>query len=271
MVKKIFLCLCFSGIIFANSVTYSIISILGPHEFQRNERFIQRIFAKEDNFLDGKGNPNLYKISQNLKTNGLLNLTFGAPKELLVKFEVKENPLIFMNALYEVLRAMGYYYYLVKQSQIDEKGYQFTLSMNTEYAIDPVILQEKLQEFGYEATLIEKINLQEWKYSFKNLEFNYPKAVQLPLNEIKFMANLGGEYWYMCDGGNKLVLESANGVKWFPKIVFFDQSMNILEVKDTKESVQRLEITLPKEAKFVKVSDTFLPINIKNGINVIMQ
>ncbi|PZT48737.1 hypothetical protein B6S12_02525 [Helicobacter valdiviensis] len=271
MVKKLFLILFCSGIVFANSVTYSIISILGPQEFQRNERFINKVFAKEENFLNGKGEPNLYKISQALKANGLLSLTFGVPKELLVEFEIKENPLVFMNALYEVLRAMGYYYYLIKESQIDEKGYRFILSMNTEYAIDPVILQEKLKEYGYEANLIERKSLQEWKYSFKNVEFKYPKATQLLLNESKFMANLAGEYWYQCEGGNKLILESANGAKWFPKIVFFDKFMNIIEVEETKESVQKLEVTLPKEVKFIKVSDTFLPINIKNGLNVIMQ
>ncbi len=162
MVIKVILTLLLGvGILFANpkSVDYQIISLLGVQDYKINQKLIQRLFKNPLEFMDEVGNPNIYKISQVLKQNGLLKLAFASPMELEVSFEIAGNPMAFTSALYDILGTMGYYYFFVKQSVLDNYSYKFVLSMNTEYAIDPILLQERLKEYGYMALKIERTNL----------------------------------------------------------------------------------------------------------------
>ncbi|WP_104721414.1 hypothetical protein [Helicobacter mesocricetorum] len=272
MVVKIVLTLLLGvGILFANpkSVDYHIIALLGVQDYKINQKFIQRLFKNQSEFMDGDGNPNVYKISQVLKQNGLLKLVFASPMELEISFEIAGNPMAFTSALYDILGTMGYYYFLVKQSALDDKSYKFILSMDTEYAIDPVLLQERLREYGYMALKIEKQSLGQWVYEIKEEKFQYPKAVLLNPNEKREQANLSGEYWYRVSQANTLGIASSNGILWYPKIVFFDSSLRVLEIFSQEvKAVQEIKIKIPKDTAFIKISDIYLPLTIKNGLVV---
>ncbi|MDE5603214.1 MAG: hypothetical protein K2I71_04770, partial [Helicobacter sp.] len=116
MVIKVILALSLSvGFLFADSksIDYQIISLLGVQDYKINQKFIQRLFNNSSEFMDGAGNPDIYKISQVLKQNGLLKLAFASPMELEVSFEIVGNPMAFTTALYDILNTMGYYYFLI--------------------------------------------------------------------------------------------------------------------------------------------------------------
>lgn len=267
----------FSGTLFAqasmqNPIDYRVMQLLGVEDYRINQKFIQRLFSDQGYFLDGKGQPDLYKISKTLKQNGLLKLAFKQPMELEISFVIEENPQTFVSVLYDVLDAMGYYYFLVKQSLLDEKKFKFILSMNTEYAIDPVLLQEKLREYGYGVQGVERTNLSQWNYQIALLlEFKYPKASALVFNELNHKANLKGEYWYSIENGQELEIKSSNNVVWYPKIVFYDESLNILEIVSSQKLMRQIQKEIPKNTKFIKITDTYLPITIKNGLDVVLQ
>ncbi|MCI5968225.1 hypothetical protein [Helicobacter sp.] len=267
--------LLFSSFLFAqaqilqNPVDYKVMQLLGVKEYRINQKFIQRLFDNQGYFLDETGQPDLYKISKTLKQNGLLKLTFDEPMELEIAFVVQDNPQAFVSALYDVLDAMGYYYFLVKQSLLDERQFKFVLSMNTEYAIDPMLLQEKLSEYGYRVQSIERTNLFQWNYQIGLLDFKYPKASALVLNEPQRKANLQGEYWYSVENGKEIGIKSSK--EWYPKIVFYDKEFNVLEIISSAKLMRGIQTTLPKNTKFIKVTDSYLPITIKNGLEVVLQ
>ncbi|MDE5602326.1 MAG: hypothetical protein K2I71_00160, partial [Helicobacter sp.] len=157
----------------------------------------------------------------------------------------------------------------IKQSMLDNKSYKFILSMNTEYAIDPVLLQELLKGYGYVALKIEKRSLAQWVYEVKENKFQYPKAILLNPNEKREQANLSGEYWYEVSESNTLEIASSNGILWYPKIVFFDSHLRILEISSQEvKAVQAIKIKIPKGTVFIKISDIYLPLTIKNGLIV---
>ncbi|MDE5925298.1 MAG: hypothetical protein K2N75_06075 [Helicobacter sp.] len=254
-----------------NPIDYKVAQLLGVQEYKTNQKFIQRLFSNQGYFLDNKGQPDLYKISQTLKQNGLLKLTFKQPMELEVTFSVKENPTTFTNVLYDILNEMGYYYFLLKESVLNEQQFKFILSMNTEYAIDPTLLQEKLYDYGYKVLNIERSQVYQWNYTITNTTFQYPKATKLTTNETNRKANLKGEYWYQIDKGNRLEVKSSNGILWYPKLIFFDKNLNILEIISNQKSSQTFQKEIPKGAMFVKITDTFLPITTKNGLDVTLK
>ncbi|MBX7490707.1 hypothetical protein K4G58_05015 [Helicobacter sp. Faydin-H64] len=257
--------------ILQNPVDYKVMQLLGVEDYKINQKFIQRLFNNQGYFLDGKGQPDLYKISRTLKQNGLLKLTFKKPMELEIAFVVQNDPKTFVSALYDVLEAMGYYYFLVKQSLLDEKQFKFVLSMNTEYAIDPTLLQEKLSEYGYSVQSIERTSISQWSYHVVLFDFKYPKASALSLNEPHYKASLKGEYWYSINKGEKLDVKSSNNIAWYPKIIFYDEELNVLEIVSSSKLMREIQKTIPKNTKFIKITDTYLPITTKNGLVVVLQ
>ncbi|MCI5632157.1 hypothetical protein [Helicobacter sp.] len=255
-----------------NPVDYRIMQLLGAESYKVNQKFIDRLFSNQGYFLDKQGQPDLYKISKTLKQNGLLGLKFKQPMELEIAFVIDENPQTFVSVLYDVLDTMGYYYFLVKQSLLQEKQFKFVLSMNTEYAIDPTLLQERLTEYGYKVQSIERTNISQWNYAVAEMQnLKYPKAIVLTPNEMHFSANLRGEYWYVVAGGKKLDVKSSNNIAWYPKIVFFDAQLNVIEIVSSEKLMREIQKEIPKGAKFVKIVDNYLPITTKNGLEVVMQ
>ncbi|WP_290881120.1 hypothetical protein [Helicobacter sp.] len=254
-----------------NPIDYKVMQLLGVQEYKTNQKFIQRLFSNQGYFLNDAKQPDLYKISNTLKQNGLLKLTFKQPMELEVSFTVSENPATFTSILYDILNEMGYYYFLLKESLLEEQKFKFILSMNTEYAIDPTLLQEKLYHYGYRVQSIERSSIHQWNYTITNNTFQYPKATKLTTNETNHKANLKGEYWYQVEQGKRLEVKSSNGVLWYPKLIFFDKNLNILEITSSQKSSQTIQKEIPKGAMFVKITDTYLPITTKNGLDVMLK
>lgn len=254
-----------------NPIDYKVMQLLGVQEYKTNQKFIQRLFSNQGYFLDNAKQPDLYKISQTLKQNGLLKLTFKQPMELEVSFSINENPATFTSVLYDILNEMGYYYFLLKESSLEEQKFKFILSMNTEYAIDPTLLQEKLFHYGYRVQSIERSSIHQWNYTITNSAFQYPKATKLTTNEPNHKANLKGEYWYQIEQGSRLEVKSSNGILWYPKLIFFDKNLNILEITSSQKSSQIIQKEIPKGAMFAKITDTYLPITTKNGLDVTLK
>ena len=267
----IFLRCAFGEVALQNPVDYRVMQLLGAESYKVNQKFIDRLFSNQGYFLDKQGQPDLYKISKTLKQNGLLGLKFKQPMELEIAFVVDENPQTFVSVLYDVLDAMGYYYFLVKQGLLQEKQFKFVLSMNTEYAIDPTLLQEKLAEYGYKVQSIERTNVSQWNYAVTMQNLKYPKAIALEPNKMNHSASLRGEYWYMIAGGKTLNVKSSGNVAWYPKLVFFDAQLNVVEITGSEKLMREIQKEIPKGAKFVKVVDNYLPITTKNGLEVVMQ
>lgn len=254
-----------------NPIDYKVMQLLGVQEYKTNQKFIQRLFSNQGYYLSDAKQPDLYKISNTLKQNGLLKLTFKQPMELEISFSVSENPATFTSVLYDVLNEMGYYYFLLKESSLEEQKFKFILSMNTEYAIDPTLLQEKLHHYGYRVQSIERSSIHQWNYTITNHTFQYPKATKLTTNETNHKANLKGEYWYQIEQGKRLEVKSSNGILWYPKLIFFDKNLNILEITSSQKSSQAIQKEIPKGAMFVKITDTYLPITTKNGLDVMLK
>ena len=271
MVRKVFFLLIFASGLFANSIDFAIISMLGGKEFKENQKFIQRLFVKKQYFSDENGNPNLYKIAKTLKANGLLKLSFSGVKELEISFQLQGNPASFVNVLYNSLNAMGYYYFMTKQSTLEKGDYQVVLSMNTEYAVDPVLFQENLRKYGYKVTNIEKQDLTHWKYTLIEQNFKYPKATLLELNTENSDTNLGGEYWYKINTGTKLELNSAYNKNWYPKIVFYNGNLEILGIYLHEKLTKNLSVEIPENTVYIKITDMFVPANIKGGLSVVLK
>lgn len=271
MVKRLSYFIVFiSSLAFGNSIDYAVISLLGGQEFKENQKFIQRLFVKEQNFTDENGNANIYKVAKTLKANGLLKLSFQGPKELEASFFVEGNPATFVNVLHNVLNAMGYYYFMTKKSVLENGDYSFTLAMNTEYAIDPVLLFENLNKYGYKITNIQKQSLTQWDYQIIEQGFKYPKAMNLELDSLKNDLNLSGEYWYKINTGKSLEINSPYKT-WYPKIAFYNGNLELIDIVLEEKAMKKFIVEIPQNVVYIKITDKYVPSNVKGGLSVMLK
>ena len=151
---------------------------------------------------------------------------------------------------------------------LEDEKYHFVLSMNTEYAVDPVLLQERLLAYGYHISKIEKRNINQWVYEVWQGDFQYPKAILLTINETNNHANPKGEYWYKIQEGKNISFASVGGVSWYPKIVFFDKNLKIINIVSSQDSMREINLKIPENTSFIKVSDTRSNVRLDKYLKV---
>ena len=66
----------------------------------------------------------------------------------MLNFETNGAALFFVKIMGDTLRNIGYYRYVTQESNLQSKRFKWTISLNSEYATDPIILQRELLKSG---------------------------------------------------------------------------------------------------------------------------
>ena len=93
MLKKIFLffTIVFTVIVNANSLDDKIENLLGSSEYKIHYKLLNLLFKDQENFYNAK-KLKLINILAVLKSNGLLKLKYEKPRELVIEFNISDDP-----------------------------------------------------------------------------------------------------------------------------------------------------------------------------------
>ena len=276
MVKIFSIFLLLSTLVFAqnifvenlNEVKSPIVSkvktFLSEESFNKNKEYIKIIFSPESDYYV-KNRVDVVKIAKTLKENGLLNLFFDKPQELRLSFKTSGYPLFFVKIMGDTLRNIGYYRYVTTESNLDISEFRWDISLNSEYATDPHILQQELEKSGCLITDIKRVSKNYWSYSIDiNNGFLNVKALEDSV-EMSLKRSLYA-HWLNVSNVKNINIKSSLKNKWYPHIVFYDKELHILKVikEDTKTSSFYVEV--PKSAKYIKITDMYTLKNIKDDL-----
>lgn len=95
----------------------------------------------------------------------------------------------------------------------------------------------------------------------KNLFFKvngtsgYWNATPLPADEGIELKKSASAQWFQVEGGQNIHIVPPYAGRWYPDIAVFDGRMNVLMEKRDTKGEEGLEIDLPQEAKYLKVSN----------------
>ena len=128
-------------------LTQKIKTFVSEDDYLKNKDFIQLIFSPQRDYYRQE-RVDIVKVAQTLKENGLLNLFFKKPQELRLSFTTSGSPLFFVKIMGDTLRNIGYYRYVTIESNLDSSEFTWVISLTSEYATDPLILQEELKKSG---------------------------------------------------------------------------------------------------------------------------
>jgi len=244
-------------------------SIIEEKEFEKHHKLINLIFDKEDNFIHN-GKAQTIKIIKKLKENGLLKLYFSQPQLIDVTFQTGGNASFFIKILRDTLRSIGYYRYFTMNAVRDNSGFTWKIQFKSEYAIDPVVLEEALAKRSCTINSIKRSNASQWHYSIDIEKAHLSLPIMLPYQPNDLKKSLR-PYLINIEKGKKLTLHTKGEDAWFPDIAIFDEKMRLLKVYKRKKRTKEIVFYLPKESVYMKITDSFNQSNLRHGLSLLLE
>jgi len=239
-------------------------TFLDEKSFDENREFINVIFDPKSSFYINE-RLNSIKIVQTLKENGLLKLFFESPREFQLNFKTSGSPLFFVKIMGDTLRNIGYYRYVTIASSMDSSEFSWSINLKSEYATDPLILQLELEKSGCSITDIQRESAQEWSYSVDMGQGYLNIAKLTSRDEISLKRSLYA-HWLDVSNIQELEIQSSQRNEWYPYIAYYDASLHLLKIIKENEVYKKILLEIPKNAKYIKISDVYTLKNVKDEL-----
>lgn len=244
-------------------------SFLDEKTYSQNREFINIIFDPKSAFYKNE-RLNSLKIVQTLKENGLLKLFFDSPREFQLNFKTSESPLFFVKIMGDTLRNIGYYRYVTTASHLDVSEFNWSINLKSEYAMDPLVLQTELGKSGCEIIDVERDSSQEWTYSI-DMSHGYLNVPSLQANkEVRLKRSLYA-HWFNVSKISQLKIKSTRKNHWYPYIAYYDSSLHLLKIIKEKKIYKNILLNIPKNAKYIKISDVYTLKNVKDELKLLAK
>ena len=270
MVKYLLFLTLIVNLSFASSIYKEVENILGKGSFSAKKELVNVLFKNRSDFLLGNGT-DITKVLKTLKENDLLDLRFKQATSFYLSFATTDKkPLLFIKTVKDVLNAMGYNHTLTVKAVRDESGFLWKVELRSASVIDPYLLAKEFQKRGGYLTSVKRYSKDSWRY---NVDINraYLKAKKIPFNKKVSLKKPLNPYWVDVAGARALILDSKNGNIWHPYIVFYDEDLAILDNYTKERKSYNVSLKIPRETKYVKISDLYTLENIKRGLKIYIQ
>lgn len=245
-------------------LTEKIKTFVDEESFYKNEEFIKLIFSPSKDYYQ-KDRLDVVKVAETLKENGLLNLFFEKPQELQLSFKTSGSPLFFVKIMSDTLRNIGYYRYVTTESSLDASQFTWVISLKSEYATDPLILQEELMKSGASITDIFKKSEVEWEYSIDVSSAYLNISVLENQQDVELKRSLYA-HWLNVANIQNLKIKSSFRDSWYPQITYYDKQLHLLEVVKKDKKTRSMLLVMPKNAMYIKISDMYTLKNVRDNL-----
>jgi len=270
LVKNIFLVLLLSTFALAN-LQEKIISFMGEHSYAKQENLIKILFKNQNSFYkQSDGNVDSLKVIQVLQKNGLLKLSYNTPMSLHITFVTDKNPLIFTRIISESLEAVGYNYFLTQEAQKSTDQFSWTINLKTKRVIDPTLFAKELEKRGCKIEDIIKKSDEEWVYEIDSHDAKL-NALHLEPNTRVDLSKPIQPYWVASDQAESIKIRTSLADHWFPLVLFLDKGLHLISQTRIDERTYAITLPIPKNCKYIRISDIYTLDNIKRGLRVYLK
>jgi len=247
-----------------DNLTLKIKTLIDTELYKQNKDYINIIFSPRSDYYNAQ-RVDVVKVVQTLKENGLLNLFFKRPKEVTLRFKTSGAPLFFVKIMGDALRNIGYYRYVTKESTLNSSEFVWTISLISEYATDPLILQKELQKSGCGIVDIKRKSATEWFYVIDMRE-GYLNLKTLHASQKYKLRRSLYAHWLDISKIKKLKIHSSFRNNWYPYIAYYDASLHLLKVLRIDSKRRDVSLNMPNGAYYIKISDVYTLKNIKDSL-----
>lgn len=247
-------------------LTSKIQSFLSEKNYSNNAEFINLIFEPKSTFYNNE-RVDVVKVVQTLKENGLLKLFFKKPHEIKLNFKTSGAPLFFVKIMGDTLRNIGYYRYVTIASNRDAAEFTWNIALTSEYVTDPLILEDELHKSGCHIIDINRDSKTEWTYVV-DIANAFLNVDTLHVDEIKTLKRSLYAHWLNIVNVKELKIVSTRHNKWYPYIAYYDASLHLLKVVKENSIHYKMNLDIPQNAKYIKISDLYTLQNIRDELTL---
>jgi len=239
-------------------------TLIDKSVYEENKAYIEIIFSpKSEYYMQDRVDS--VKIVETLKENGLLNLFFKKPSELKLNFKTNGSPLFFVKIMGDTLRNIGYYRYVTRESNLNSSEFTWGISLTSEYATDPLILQNELQKSGCLIVDLQRTSPTDWTYTVDMRE-GHLSLESLEDGKESILKRSLYAHWLNISKIQKLEIKSSTRNDWYPYIAYYDSSLHLLKVIKKDKKTNKIILNIPKYAEYIKISDIYTLKNIKDEL-----
>ena len=248
-------------------VVLKIKSFLEESTYKENKAFINVIFEPKSAFYENE-RVNAVKVIQTLKENGLLKLFFEKPQALKLNFKTSGSPLFFVKIMGDTLRNIGYYRYVTLASNLDASEFVWNISLTSEYATDPLILENELHKSGCNIIDVVRNSPTEWTYVI-DMGRGFLNVQKLYADENVSLKRSQYAHWLDISKIKELHIISSRRNSWYPYIAYYDASLHLLKVLKRDRISHSLSLDIPPNTKYLKLSDIYNMKNIRDELKLV--
>jgi hypothetical protein len=154
---------------------------------------------------------------------------------------------------------------VTEESNLNSSEFTWTINLTSEYATDPLILQQELSKSGCNIVDIYRNSPTDWTYivDMRDGELNVETLVDGM--EVKLKRSLYAK-WINVSQVKKLLITSSPRNSWYPYIALYDSSLHLLKVikRDSKRS--NISLKFKDNVHYIKISDIYTLKNIRDDL-----
>lgn len=245
----------------------SIKSLVDESTYKKHQKLIRILFEDSQYYMRG-GSVDSVKVVKTLEENGLLNLILPDSKVIELKFAYSgENPLFFVKSMNDTLQKMGISFFLIKEAKLDKNGFVWTISFEAKIVPDPVLLAKRLAKYNISINSLERQDSTHWFYRIDMNNAVLPTRVLQAGENFQLIRPIR-PVWLNVSKIKRLILRERPGSHWYADVVVYDKMLHILYMKQNDTRTRYLNLKLPPDAVYVKVSDRFTLENLKSGLQI---
>ena len=271
MVRVVFLIFLATNILFADVVISKVKAFMGSSEYSKKRSLIGILFQNRGAYRINRNRADSVKIIRVLKQNGLIKLFLKSPRTLTVNFNAtSSNGLMFIKVITDSLNSLGYNFFLTKKLQKKDKKLTWSITLNTAHILDPVLFAKALSKRGTKIVDISNSSIVNWSYTLNSA---YSKLSGLKLDTDRYI-NLKkplDDYFLDVKHTREIKITANNYDRWYPYIVFYDNNLKIIEHFNSEQRMKKFSIAIPKNTRYIKVSDNYTLDNIKRGLSIFLE
>ncbi|MCF6172653.1 MAG: hypothetical protein L3J44_02570 [Campylobacteraceae bacterium] len=270
MVEKLFIFIVLTTSLFAN-LDDKIRNYLSPEKYAKQVNLIKILFKNSDNFYrKSDGNVDSLKVIKVLKENGLFKMFYKKPVSLNMEFITDKNPLIFIKVISESLDAIGYNYFLTSKAQKSDGKFSWSINLRTEHLVNPILFAKELEKRGCEVNDIFKQKENYWVYKI-NSDNAKLDAKLVDLDTTVKLKKPIADYLIQNHSASSIKIRTSFSDHWYPKILFLDSGLHVISQKIINERTYVLEVKIPINSRYIKISDLYTLDNIKHGLSIYLK
>lgn len=218
----------------------------------------------------------MVKVLTALKSNGLLQLKLTKPSNVSLTLRVnaakqtdKDPSQTFLAySASNILSSIGYSYFYITEATKKDHAITLTYTLNAESNIDPIVMTNHLTKRGYSIVDVHRYSATHWIYDVSLKQSNIVMAKPL-VKGSNNLTQINGKYWITNNGAGVLQITPKEGAEvWYPKILTFDNSLNLIDSVMLTQSKTTYKLEVPPLVRHILITDNYNASTLRNGITI---